>query len=70
MTERVALIGAGPSGMALLRALALAEDEGAVVPEVVAFERQADWGGQWNLDWRTAADRFGEPVHSAMYRDL
>ena len=70
MRERVALIGAGPSGMALLRSLALAEDAGAAVPEVVAFERQDDWGGQWNLDWRTGADRHGEPVHSAMYRDL
>ena len=70
MRERVALIGAGPSGMALLRALALAEDAGAQVPEVVAFERQDDWGGQWNLDWRTGADAYGEPVHSSMYRDL
>ena len=25
---------------------------------------------RWNLDWRTGADRHGEPVHSAMYRDL
>ena len=48
----------------------VAEDAGAAVPEVVAFERQDDWGGQWNLDWRTGADRHGEPVHSAMYRDL
>ncbi|TFH98526.1 NAD(P)-binding domain-containing protein [Micrococcus lylae] len=68
--ERIGLIGAGPSGMALLRAFSLAEKAGAQVPEVVAFERQDDWGGQWNLDWRTGADKYGEPVHSSMYRDL
>ena len=68
--ERIGLIGAGPSGMALLRAFARAEKAGAEVPEVLAFERQDDWGGQWNLDWRTGADAYGEPVHSSMYRDL
>lgn len=69
-TERVAIIGAGPSGMAQLRAFEAAADAGDTVPEVVCFEKQADWGGQWNFTWRTGLDEFGEPVHSSMYRNL
>ena len=68
--ERVAIIGAGPSGMAQLRAFEAARDAGAEVPEVVSFEKQADWGGQWNFSWRTGLDEYGEPVHSSMYRNL
>lgn len=68
--ERVAIIGAGPSGMAQLRAFEAARNAGAQVPDVVCFEKQADWGGQWNFTWRTGLDEFGEPVHSSMYRNL
>ncbi|WP_204164663.1 NAD(P)-binding domain-containing protein [Nocardioides daejeonensis] len=67
---RVAIIGAGPSGMAQLRAFEAAERAGAEVPELVCFEKQADWGGQWNYSWRTGLDARGEPVHSSMYRNL
>lgn len=67
---RVAIIGAGPSGMAQLRAFEAAERAGAQVPELVCFEKQADWGGQWNYSWRTGLDEHGEPVHSSMYRNL
>lgn len=70
MSERIAVIGAGPSGMAFLRALESAKDLGAEVPEVVCFEKQDDWGGQWNYSWRTGTDHYGEPVHSSMYRNL
>ncbi|MFB8386360.1 NAD(P)-binding domain-containing protein [Microbacterium sp. NPDC055910] len=67
---RIAIIGAGPSGMAQLRAFHAAEQAGAEVPEIVCFEKQEDWGGQWNYTWRTGLDEFGEPVHSSMYRNL
>ena len=70
MTTRVAVIGAGPSGLAQLRAFQSAQAKGAEIPEVVCFERQADWGGLWNYTWRTGTDEYGEPVHSSMYRYL
>jgi trimethylamine monooxygenase len=67
---RVAVIGAGPSGTAQLRAFQSAANKGADIPEVVCFEKQADWGGLWNYTWRTGLDEFGEPVHGSMYRYL
>ena len=70
MAKRVAVIGAGPSGLAQLRAFQSAAEKGAEVPEVVCFERQADWGGIWNYTWRTGTDEYGEPVHCSMYRYL
>ncbi len=70
MTARVAIIGAGPSGLAQLRAFQSAAEKGAEVPEVVCFERQDDWGGIWNYTWRTGTDALGEPVHCSMYRYL
>ncbi len=70
MTKRIAIIGAGPSGLAQLRAFQSAAKAGAEIPEVVCFERQSDWGGLWNYTWRTGLDEHGEPVHSSMYRYL
>ena len=67
---RVAVIGAGPSGLAALRAFQSAAAKGAKIPEVVCFERQDEWGGLWNYTWRTGTDEYGEPVHSSMYRYL
>ncbi|WP_120003047.1 NAD(P)-binding domain-containing protein [Nesterenkonia muleiensis] len=67
---RVAIIGAGPSGMAQLRAFASAAAQGAEIPEIVCYEKQSDWGGQWNYTWRTGVDEYSEPVHSSMYRHL
>jgi trimethylamine monooxygenase len=67
---RVAVIGAGPSGLAQLRAFQSARKKGAKIPEVVCFEKQADWGGLWNYTWRTGLDEYGEPVHGSMYRYL
>ena len=68
--SRVAVIGAGPSGLAQLRAFQSAFQKGAEIPEVVCFEKQADWGGLWNYTWRTGLDEYGEPVHGSMYRYL
>ncbi len=70
MNKRVGIIGAGPSGLAQLRAFKSAEEKGADVPEVVCFEKQSDWGGLWNYTWRTGLDKNGEIVHSGMYRYL
>jgi len=70
MSERVAIIGAGPCGLAQLQAFAAARDKGAALPELVCFEKQSDWGGLWNYTWRTGLDQYGEPVHSSMYRYL
>jgi trimethylamine monooxygenase len=70
MKLRVGIIGAGPSGMAQLRAFESARKLGAEIPEIVCFEKQSDWGGQWNSSWRTGLDASGEPVHSSMYRHL
>jgi len=67
---RVAIIGAGPSGLAQLRAFESAEKKGIKIPEIVCFEKQEDWGGLWNYTWRTGTDEYGEPVHCSMYRYL
>lgn len=70
MQGRVAIIGAGPSGLAALRAFESARRKGADIPELVCYERQADYGGIWNYNWRTGTDEYGEPVHASMYRYL
>ncbi len=70
MTKRVAIIGAGPSGLAQLRAFQSAAAKGAEIPEIVCYEKQSDWGGLWNYTWRTGLDEYGEPVHGSMYRYL
>ncbi|MCC7252672.1 NAD(P)/FAD-dependent oxidoreductase [Hyphomicrobium sp.] len=71
MTEqRIAIIGAGPSGLAVLRAFESARRKGATIPEMVCYERQPDYGGLWNYTWRTGTDQYGEPVHGSMYRYL
>lgn len=70
MSKRIAVIGAGPSGLAQLRAFQSAAQKGADIPEVVCFEKQDNWGGLWNYTWRTGVDANGEPVHGSMYRYL
>ncbi len=70
MGKRIAIIGAGPSGLAQLRAFQSAKNKGAEIPEIVCFEKQSDWGGLWNYSWRTGTDEYGEPVHNSMYRYL
>ena len=70
MTRRVCVIGAGPSGLAQLRAFQSAAEKGADVPEVVCYEKQDDWGGLWNYTWRTGVDEHGNQCHGSMYRYL
>lgn len=69
-SKRIAIIGAGPCGLSALRAFATAREKGADIPEIVCFEKQSDWGGQWNFTWRTGLDEHGEPVQSSMYKFL
>ena len=70
MSKRVAIIGAGPSGLAQLRAFQSARDKGSDIPKVVCFEKQSDWGGLWNYTWRTGVDEYGNQCHGSMYRYL
>jgi trimethylamine monooxygenase len=70
VTERIAIIGAGPSGLAQLRAFETLRGRGQQIPELVCFEKQSNWGGLWNYTWRTGLDEYGEPVHGSMYRYL
>ena len=67
---KIALIGTGPCGLSFLRSLHQAEKNGDSIPEVVAFEKQGDWGGLWNYTWRTGSDQFGDPIPNSMYRYL
>lgn len=69
-SKRVAIIGAGPSGMAQMRAFQNAQQNGEDIPKIVCFEKQSNWGGLWNYTWRTGLDAHGEPVHCSMYRYL
>src|SRR6478609_8889373 len=70
MASQVAVIGAGPCGLAQLHAFEEARRGGAEVPQVTCFEQQGDWGGLWNYTWRTGLDEHGDPVHGSMYRYL
>ncbi len=70
MIQRVCVIGAGPSGLAQLRAFQSARSKGTSIPEIVCYEKQSNWGGMWNYTWRTGLDENGEPVHGSMYRYL
>ncbi len=70
MKKKICIIGAGPSGLAQLRAFQSAADHGAEIPELVCLEKQADWGGLWNYTWRTGVDEAGDPCHGSMYRYL
>ena len=68
--EKVCIIGAGPSGLSMLCWVSKLGREGRKVPEVICYEKQGNWGGQWNNSWRTGLDEFGEPVHGSMYRSV
>ena len=65
--KRVAVIGAGPSGLCVL--YTLREYHGNEV-ELVCFERHAGVGGLWYYTDETGTDKYGIPVHCSMYRNL
>ena len=72
---KICIIGAGPSGCAVVHALKsknlidFESPENSKV-EVKMFEKQSQIGGLWNLNYRTGTDANGQAVHSSMYRDL
>ena len=68
--KKIAIIGAGPCGLSMLRAFQQAEKKGKEIPEIVCFEKQSDWGGLWNYSWRTGSDQYGDTIHNSMYRYL
>ena len=68
--KSVLIIGAGPSGIAVLRSFYAAKNKGEVIPNVVCYEKQSKVGGLWNYDWRSGVDGHGVPVHGSMYRYL
>ena len=70
MTQLVCMIGAGPSGLAQLRAFQSAKNNGEDIPDIVCYEKQDDWGGLWKYTWRTGVEASGEPCHGSMYRYL
>jgi trimethylamine monooxygenase len=70
MEKRVCIVGAGPSGLAQLRAFQQASVNGTKIPDIVCYEKQSDWGGLWNYNWRTGIDEAGNPCHGSMYRYL
>ena len=68
--SRVAIIGAGPCGLSMLRSFHQAEKKREKIPEVVCFAKQEDCCGLWNYSWRTGSDQYGDPVPNSMYRYL
>lgn len=67
---RVAIIGAGPSGITAMAAFQELKNKGQECPEVVVFERQEEIGGLWNYNWRTGVDKDGYSCHNSMYKHL
>ena len=49
---KVAIIGAGPCGLAQLRAFESAQKKNEKIPEIVCFERQNVGGEIWIYIWR------------------
>ncbi|XP_060070493.1 flavin-containing monooxygenase 5-like [Ylistrum balloti] len=64
--RRVAVIGAGISGLATLRNLLSLDRK--YIP--TCFERGSDVGGVWLYNENTHTDEYGMPVFSSIYRDL
>src|SRR5690554_3902402 len=68
--KRIGIVGAGPSGLAQIRAFEALRNEGYDIPEIMCFEKQSNWGGMWNYSWRTGVGKYGEPTHGSMYKYL
>ena len=61
---KLAVIGAGPSGLCVIKN---AFDYNC---EVVAFEQTKLVGGLWNFTNETDKDEYGLEIHSSMYENL
>ena len=64
--KRVAVIGAGPAGLAALRHLLTRPHLYAPV----AFEVMHDIGGQWLYADKKDVNQYGIRIHSSVYKDL
>ena len=64
--KRVAVIGAGPGGLAVLRHLSTKPE----LYSLKAYEKSSTIGGQWNYSDASGKDENGLPVHSSIYRNL
>ncbi|KXJ25602.1 Flavin-containing monooxygenase FMO GS-OX-like 9 [Exaiptasia diaphana] len=51
--KRICVIGAGPSGMAVLHQYNKLKQQGKDVPQIVCYDKQSDWGGLWVYNWET-----------------
>lgn len=67
---KIGIIGAGPSGLAMLRAFESELKKSKQIPEIKCYEKQDNWGGMWNYTWRTGVGKYGEPLHGSMYKYL
>lgn len=67
---KIGIIGAGPSGLAQIRAFIAEKAKGNTIPDIKVFEKQSDLGGMWNYTWRTGLGQYGEPLHASMYKYL
>ena len=63
---RVAVIGAGVCGLAVLRHLSTKQQ----IFQPVAFEMASVIGGTWNYSPDIGPDKYGRPVHSSMYDNV
>lgn len=61
----IAVIGAGPGGLAAARR-ALATDG----VQVTVFEQSARLGGTWVYSERVGNDEYGLPISNSLYHDL
>ncbi|XP_075243688.1 trimethylamine monooxygenase-like [Convolutriloba macropyga] len=67
MRTRICVIGAGPGGLGVMRALQSLNESDY---EVVCYERYDTTGGQWNFKGLEGIESDGLPVHSSMYHNL
>lgn len=64
MVRKIAIIGAGPSGLCCAKnAIDFGND-------VTVYERNSDVGGTWIYTDQTGTDEYGQPIHSSMYKGL
>ena len=65
--KRLCVIGAGPAGCAFITQFAKLAENGTIIPEIVCFEQQDGWGGQWR---GSEAPCLVTPHPSSMYRGM
>ena len=70
MTKKVAIIGAGPSGLAQLRAFSQRRARALKSQKLSVLKNSRIGVAQWNYTWRTGVDEHGNPCHGSMYRYL